>query len=307
MSLPLYSRPYVELDFTRMVFDSRVSFSRSTTATRFRADKVLESVASNTPRIDHAPLTGAVRGLLLEEQRTNLIRYSQEFDTSAWSKGACSIAPNVAIAPDGTTTADKTVESTANAEHYFTTPSALNSSLTDNTVYTVSCFIKPAGRNKVQFACRRKDFTFARCIFDLVAKTASSLSNVTSTQISDVGSGWVRCAASFDVKSGAGGVFPYFALFNGTVSVYAGDGVSGVYQWGFQVEAGSFATSYIPTTTAAVTRAADVASFTIPPRVVRLVTIYDDGTTNTETVTPGATYTIPTGTKPILRIRGYYA
>lgn len=50
-----------------------------------------------------------------------------------------------------------------------------------------------------------------------------------------------------------------------------------------------------------------MASFTIPARVVRLVTIYYDGTTNTETVTPGATYTIPTGPKPILRIRGYYA
>ena len=48
LALSLIRRPYVELDFTRMTFDSRVSFSRSSTATRFRADKVLETVASNT-------------------------------------------------------------------------------------------------------------------------------------------------------------------------------------------------------------------------------------------------------------------
>lgn len=158
-----------------------LTFARSTTATYFSAAGVLSTAAVDQPRIDRDPVTGDVLGLLVEEQRTNLLQRSQEFDTSAWTKSNCSIDPNVAIATDGTTTADKMVENTVNAEHYVTPSSALNSSLTDNTVYTVSCFIKPAGRNKVRFSCRRKDSTFASCIIDLVAKTASSLSNLTSS------------------------------------------------------------------------------------------------------------------------------
>lgn len=81
LALSLIRRPYVELDFTRMVFDSRVTFTRSTSASRFKADGTMEVVAANVPRIDHNPATGEVLGLLIEGGITNLLLNSATLST----------------------------------------------------------------------------------------------------------------------------------------------------------------------------------------------------------------------------------
>lgn len=309
MSLPLYNRPYVELDFTRMAFDTRVAFSRSSTATRFRADKVLETVASNTPRIDHDPLTGAVRGLLLEEQRTNLLLRSQELDASTWVKVSTSIVADATTAPDGTSTADKVVESTENRTHGAVNATGI--SVTAGTQYSHSIHARAAGRSRLYMSLPQAQFGGASsesgAFFDLTTGEITGVSTGVTPYVRDIGGGWFRCGISMvATTTGTLTLIRHYPATATRIS-YAGDGVSGIYLWGAQFEAGSTASSYIPTTSAAVTRAADVASFTIPARVVRLVTIYYDGTTASQTVTPGATYTIPTGTKPILRIRGYFA
>lgn len=302
LALSLIRRPYVELDFTRMVFDSRVSFSRSSTAARYKADKSLEFVASNAPRIDHDPATGTVRGLLVEEQRTNLLLRAQEFDNSAWAAAGSvgTVSANATTAPDGTATADKIVEA-AGAGYHGRRQGI--SGLTELTTYRLSFFAKAAGRTRVSFWSFSGGDT-GSYIFDLSTVTASRAGST----ITAVGNGWYRCEGPVVTIAGQTArtihIGPQDA---GAAQSYTGDGTSGVYVWGAQLELASLASSYIPTTTAAVTRAADVASFTIPARVVRLVTIYYDGTTASQTVTPGATYTIPTGTKQILRIRGYYA
>lgn len=280
-------RPYVEFDFTRMAFDTRVSFSRSSTGTYFDAAGVLQTAASNTPRKGHNPATGAVRGLLLEEQRTNLLQRSAEFDNAAWVKSKSGVAStpvvtaNYASAPDGSTTASRLQMSLAGGS-------------------AGADYARVAQNRPVSVGVTHSKHIYVRSIAGPCTVLWRDDYAATHNYIS-VSSDWQRFNTT--ETSPLANANPGIWLRGATATSSSCD----ILVWGAQLEAGSYPTSYIPTTTATVTRSADVATFTIPPRVVRLVTIYDDGTTSQQAVTPGASYTIPTGQKPILRIRGYFA
>lgn len=305
LQLAALTAPYVEFDFTRMAFDTRVSFSRSSDGTYFDAAGVMQTAASNVPRKEHNPATGAVRGLLVEEQRTNIVLRSQEFNNSSWTKSGATVSGDTSAAPDGTTTADKLTESAATGVHYTYVPPG---TLTASTTYALSVMAKSAERSRFQIAGSGGAWGASKtATFDLAAGTVVG-SNWDAAYIVPLQAGWYRCIAigTTVAMPAAAQYFQLPLIASGTTQSYTGDGTSGLYLWGAQLEAGSYPTSYIPTTSATVTRSADVPPFTIPPRVVRLVTIYDDGTTSQQAVTPGASYTIPTGQKPILRIRGYY-
>jgi hypothetical protein len=101
-------------------------------------------------------------------------------------------------------------------------------------------------------------FTNGATIFDLTAGTVNSGTGT----ISNAGSGWYRCTIYPKKDFGTTSILQIFLVSTGSTFSYTGDGTSGIYLWGAQLEAGAFATSYIPTTTAAVTRSADVASIT---------------------------------------------
>jgi len=284
VSIPLYTRPYVELDFTRMVFDSRVSFTRSASATYFDASGAMQTASSNVPRIDHDPVTGAVRGLLVEAQSTNLLTHSG-IDTGIAGMGLKLNVADATISWLGAFTAGVAFGNNSVTRITYIT----NNNNAAGTVYVLSVFVKMDDGLAPNFGSNAGTYDAALVIGGQLAAT------VTTTAI---GGGIYRISASrsHTVKDATNGVIKYTS-----------NSARSFVVTGYQLEAGTYVTSYIPTTTAAVTRAADVASFTIPARVVRLVTIYSDGTTASQTVTPGATYTIPTGTKQILRIRGYYA
>ena len=99
--------PKMALDFTTGTLDSRVSVARAgNTATRINSSGKIEIVNANLPRFDYDPATLAPRGLLIEEQRTNLLLRSEEFDNASWAKTNATITVNATTAPDGTTTAD---------------------------------------------------------------------------------------------------------------------------------------------------------------------------------------------------------
>jgi hypothetical protein len=96
--------------------DAVTSYTATTTQPITNYIPVLLTAATNAPRFDHNPTTGESLGLLIEEQRTNLLfPYSEEFDNAAWSKTRSSITSNTIVAPDGTLTGDKLVEDTANS------------------------------------------------------------------------------------------------------------------------------------------------------------------------------------------------
>lgn len=235
-----------------------VTFTRSSTATRYNSAGLLETVAANAPRYDYDPATLQLRGLLIEEQRTNIQPRSQEFNNSTWIKFGATVIQNAETAPDGSLTAHKLVEDSATGLHYAY---ALHT-LTANTTYSMSVYAKAGERSRFQLAGATPAWgSSITATFDLSTGQVVQ-SSWTSASIVAVGGGWYRCtvigqSAASPVSSQA---FQIPLIASGTSQSYAGDGTSGIYLWGAQLEAGAFATSYIPTTTAAVTRAADAAT-----------------------------------------------
>ena len=213
----------------------------------------------NAPRFDFNPTTGESLGLLIEEQRTNLSTYSSGFSNAGWTKNNASITANINIAPDGTQTVSKLVENTtASVSHYASCPAITPSA---STAYTGSIYVKAGERNYALFELNGGGgdaYSFINLTTGVIT-TGGGTGTFTST---NVGNGWWRVTCTYTTSSTANlSVFVYPATSSSTY-VYTGDGYSGIYIWGAQLEAGAFATSYIPTTSAQVTRAADVENMT---------------------------------------------
>jgi hypothetical protein len=228
------------------------------------------------PRFDYNPTTLAPRGFLVEEQRTNLFVRSQEFDNAVWSKVASTVTANATTAPDGAATADLVIPSTAASTAHLLFRDAVNT-FAVNAPATISFYAKAAGYN---FAAASITFNGnsggAGVVFDLVNLTSATLSASGDTTITssvvDAGNGWRRCVLT--VSSSA------LTLNSASISMsptsspavsaayrtpsFTGDGTSGMYFYGAQLEAGSFPTSYIPTVASTVTRTADQAAIVAP-------------------------------------------
>lgn len=212
------------------------------------------------PRRDFSPTTLACNGLLVEEQRTNLTLRSQEFENAYWTKlglnafGSGSVANTTATRdPTGLNTADFIQEDTANSTH---TVYLMGITLTA-VPYTYSVYCKSAGRNWAYV--RLTATTGQGAYFNLSNGTIGTIESGVTASITSVGNGWYRCSVT--VTASAATWYPFVGAASAdNTSSYLGDGVSGLYIWGSQLEAGPFATSYIPTVASTVTRSADVAS-----------------------------------------------
>lgn len=160
------------------------------------------------------------------------------------------------VAPDGlTTTARKFVVNATNSQHHI--EKIQTGFLTIGSVYTKSLYVKPAGVNYIRMWWGGSG---AGARFNLQTGTLISLSGTTSATIIPAGNGWFRITNTHTVTN-ADAVRIY--LLDATLSdTWTGDGTSGIYSYGAQMEAGAFATSYIPTVASQVTRTSDIASIT---------------------------------------------
>jgi hypothetical protein len=231
---------------------SATAYTATTTQAITNYIPVLQTASAGQARFDHNPTTGESLGLLIEEQRTNVFTYSADFSDSIWAKGNSSVTANTIVAPDGTLTGDKLVENTATGSHNIV------QNYTGTATLTSSVYAKPAGRSA--FVMNGGNQSGVAATFDVSAGTVSNVGGaVTGTSITSVGNGWYRCSMTWSNTSTVGlGIF----LVSGGSTSYTGDGFSGLYLWGAQLEAGAFPTSYIATTSATVTRNADAASMT---------------------------------------------
>lgn len=234
---------------------SATAYTATTTAPVVKYQPVLQTAASGAARFDHDPVTSESKGLLIEEARTNLLPYSADFSNSAWVKSKAAVYSNQVIAPDGTQNADNVVGTTVSGEHY------VQDDLTAATgTFTDSVFVKANGVTSffirpVHVGADEGDTQTAT--FNLSNGTIASLPSNTTATITDVGNDWYRCTFTFTITGTLSGSYGVRLQLSVT-----GDGYKGVYLWGAQREAGSFPTSYIPTSGSTVTRAADAAAIT---------------------------------------------
>jgi hypothetical protein len=230
---------------------------------------VLLTAASGVARFDHNPTTGESLGLLIEEQRTNLLVRSEEFDNASWSIiGTVTVPTNQVIAPDGTLTADKFVLGDTIASNNAAVFQSATKPAT-SAPYTTSLYVKAGEFNSLRLILRdaASASNFVQAFFNLATGTIAQAANAggtftaASAAITAVGNGWYRVSVTGTSSTETSISVRILNYQNGT-GIATGDGFSGIFIWGAQLEAGAFPTSYIPTVAATVTRNADAASMT---------------------------------------------
>jgi len=219
--------PSLLLDFANSkVLDPRITFTRTTTATYYD-------------------------GVTTAKAEENLLTYSQEFDNAAWSKALVTITSNATTAPDGTSTADLAVANTTNGDHSvvqsFTFPA--------DTTLTISCYMKAAGYDYGVIRHYSAGNGDVWASFNLSTGAVDSNSSGVTASITSVGSSWYRCVMTKTYSSATSGNSYGIRVANagGIGTPFAGNGTSGIYIWGAQLEQRSSATAYTATTTQAIT------------------------------------------------------
>jgi hypothetical protein len=259
--------------------------TRATTATRVNASGLIESVASGIPRLDYFASGGTVGcpALLVEPSGSNLAFNSQTWDaTNNWQltdgSGRVTVATATSgtLAPDGLSTANAISPTSGNIQHYLYSNATGTINYVSGTIYTLSAFFKKGSGDSgryVQIAAKGGSAfvgnPYANFDLELGATLTVSGSVADSNRISRIqnyGNGWYRCSltatCSVTVASTVGVIAVLLtADTNARIgAAFAGNTSDYIFGWGAQVETGSVATSYIPTTTASVTRNADVIS-----------------------------------------------
>ena len=206
---------------------------------------------ANVPRIDY---TSGCGKLLLEPQRTNLQTQSNGF-LSNWTINEVTTSVGESTLISGETTTLIT-ETAVNAVHRVV--SVLTVSLTIGSVYTISFYAKSNGTRNIGL---RTGFTgsSANIIFNPNTQTAVSVPAGFTTNITAANDGYYRY--SITATSGVASDLISVVMFNGTSLVYTGTSES-IYISAIQTEQGSYPTSYIPTTSTAVTKVADISNTT---------------------------------------------
>jgi hypothetical protein len=242
-------------NFKPLPFD----FTRASSATRVNKQGLIETVPSGKPRIDF--LNNTSGHLLLEPSRTNIVFYSEQLNNSVWNKLTnTTVTANQIVSPDGSQNADE-FSATSTSTSLMAVQDGF--SVFSSVDYVISFFAKKGSVRYVQLFNGGGQVTGnPRTNFNLQDGNVAIQDGGHTSSIEDFGNGWYRCTTKVTTLSTTlqmyiNGVSTSTASRSSTSSWTSGDNF---YVWGAQLEAGSYPTSYIKTTSGQVTRSADVCN-----------------------------------------------
>jgi hypothetical protein len=180
---------------------------------------------------------------LIQRVPWNLLQYSEQFDNSAWIKNNATITSNAINAPNGTLTADKLIETTANGVHnavFVLTPNV--------TTYTASFYAKAAERNFVYYSFGGPSWGGQGFMVNLTTGAVSQNTTGATPTVTLLPDGWVKIEASRAAVSTTQIQFQIFTGLDSTTFSYTGDSTKGIFIWGAQLVEGTTAQTYLPTT-----------------------------------------------------------
>ena len=225
-----------------------------------QGDVMTDYIPTTTAAVSVGPVSGLPRldysggatcpSLLLEPQRTNLALSNESLNIGPNSLDYSTVTPNVYISPDGYQNADQLTETTTNGRHGF-----YQYTIVSSQTYTASIFTKQTGRRYIALTTDATGSNVTS-FFDLQTKSVLTSGTGHTCSVQDYGNGWLRLIVSFTASS-ASRYFIWGGSPNGTDISYVGSTSFSQTFWGYQLEAGSYPTSYIPTLGSAVTRLVD--------------------------------------------------
>lgn len=210
-------------------FSDIVTFARASSGTFVGSDGLVKVAGNNQARLDFNPVTLVARGLLVEEQRTNLMPYSQHLNNTTVQRNYGTVTPNAGVSPSG-----------ANDAFLFTGTGGYTGwdsyptdyGLSGGVTQTISIFAKAGTTASVRLTMGGQ-----YADFNLSSGTKTAEVGLTGT-IASCGNGWFRLSATL-VKSN---IYWYWSI-----ALDGGANTSNsAFLWGAQLEVGAFATSYIP-------------------------------------------------------------
>lgn len=244
-----FNQQSFSLNGRNVQFSDLITFSRASSASFVDADGYLAFASANQPRFDYDFSTLQPKGLLIEEQRTNLFTLSEHFESAVWSKNAgATVTANNLLSPDNTLDAD-TLNAAASASSGF----FRSVTTTAATPYTFSIFIKDiSAASNLRIGIDTNPVN-GFVTYDATTGTITATgANVTKTEVQTFANGWRRICVSVVATSTTMSIVCY--SMSGALANF------GV--WGCQIEFGSYATSYIRTEAAQATRLADNVQLT---------------------------------------------
>ena len=250
--------------------------TRGSTGTFVGSNGLIQTAAVNAARFDHDPVTLSSRGLLIEEGRTNAAFQSGTIvNNVGWvaSQGATGATSAASGTGPDSNTSYLISETATTAPHGLyntgTNTGVVGASVTSGTAYTASCFVKKAAGSIdwIQIGLGTAGFGTQYANFNLSTGQFGNSSGLT-TRIETHANGWYRISITANATTTTSTTATFGVDFinntNGTSKApsYAGSTSNQFLLAMCQFEAGSFPTSYIPTTTSALARSADVCSIT---------------------------------------------
>lgn len=244
------------------------AFTRASSGRFVGPTGLIQVASTNVPRIEFDPITRQCLGLLIEESRQSLMPWSEDATQATWQKLNVTATSNQTVAPDGNSSADLVAETIVSGQHYINQQSV---SITSGTTYTYSAFLKKGtGATAPDWICLLMfsgGFGSKNIAFNVSTGVFGTSAGGLTGTAKQYPNGWwrVSVSAAAIATNSFGGVYISFTNNANTTSspTYTGQTTSDIFVWGAQFEAGSFASSYIPTVgTAPLVRSADVCSIT---------------------------------------------